>query len=714
MHARLRFALVLAVLLTVCLPVALALTTPQIVTIAGHGNPGFSGDGGIATAATLAYPRGVAADAAGNVYIADTVNQRIRKVTAGTHNITTVAGNGNYGSSGDGGPATSAELDYPEGVAVDSAGNIYIADTINQRIRKVSASTGIITTVAGNGAYGYGGDGGPATSAALEYPQGVAVDAAGNIYIADTGNLRIRKVTAGTGIITTVAGNGGYGYGGDGGAATSAELDSPESVAVDSAGNIYIADTDNGRIRKVFASNGYIFTVAGNAKYGFSGDGGPATSAALDYPNGVAVDSAGDIYIADSDNHRVREVTASTGIISTIAGDYTAGYSGDGGPATSAELSFPEGIALDQAGNLYIADENNGVVREISLSPPQLAHYAAAPVLSVLPGTYFVSQTVALTDATGGATIYYSTDGTTPTTSSTKYTEAILVAASQTIKAFAIASGYQPSAVTTGAYSITAVTSPEIVTIAGNGSSGYVGDGGIATAAELTEPQGVAVDSAGNVYIVDIYNARIRKVSASTGTITTVAGIGYYGFYGDGGPATSAYLAYPHGVAVDSAGNIYIADTNNQRIRKISASTGIITTVAGNGNPGYSGDGGAPTSAELSSPAGVAVDSAGNIYIADTYNQRIRKVSASTGIITTVAGNGNPGYSGDGGAATSADLAYPNGVAVDSAGNIYIADLYNDRIRKVSSSTGIITTVAGNGNPYGYSGDGGSGNQRGA
>ena len=735
MHPRLRFATVFAFLIMARLPASLAQAVPEIVTIAGQGNPGFSGDGGLATAGTLFIPYGVAVDAAGNIYISDNGNNRIRKVAAGTFTITTVAGNGVYGFSGDGGAATSAQLAYPEAIAVDAAGNIYIADASNQRIRKVTASTGIITTVAGSGGAGFSGDGGPATSAALYYPFDVAVDNAGNIYIADLDNQRIRKVTASTGIITTVAGNGGGGHGalgsslagyyGDGGPATNAGLAYPLGVAVDTAGNVYIADSGNERIRKVFASNGYIFTVAGNGSSGFAGDGGPATSAEMAFPLGVAADSAGDIYFADSANQRIRTVTASTGIISTIAGDYSVGYSGDGGPATSAELYFPEEIALDKAGNIYIADDGNNVVREVSLAPPQLPHYAATPALSVPPGTYFVSQTVALTDVTAGATIYYTTDGSTPTTSSVEYTGAITVAASKTIKAIATAPGYQPSAEVTGAYSLTAVTSPEIVTVAGNGIpgntghqttagidiaggiAGYAGDGGMATAALLNEPQGVAVDSAGNIYIVDAYNERIRKVSAKTGIITTVAGNGGFGFYGDGRPATSAQFAHLTSAAVDSAGNIYIADTNDARIRKVTASTGIITTVAGNGVYGFSGDGGVATSAELSYAYGVAVDSAGNIYIADTYNARIRKVTEGTGIITTVAGNGILGYTGDQGPATAAELYVPDGVAVDSAGNLYIADTGNKRIRKVSASTGIITTVAGN-RTYGYSGDGGA------
>jgi sugar lactone lactonase YvrE len=348
------------------LSVGAAFTSPAAIinTVAGNGTAGYSGDGGAAINAAIRWPRSVALDAAGNIYIADYGNNRIRKLTVATGIISTVAGNGTYGYSGDGGLATMAQL-CATGVAVDSAGNIYIADNVT-RIRKVTVSTGIITTVAGNGTQGYSGDGGPATSAQLNL-LAVAVDSAGNIYISDWGNNRIRKVTAATGIISTVAGNGAMGYSGDGGPATSASLFAPVGVAVDGAGNIYISDMSNNRIRKVTASTGIISTVAGNGTFGYSGDGGPAINAGLRGPAGVAVDRAGNIYIADqnwgSGNERIRRVTASTGIISTVAGNGTDGYTGDGGPATNAELYLAVGVGVDAAGNIYIADYGNNRIR---------------------------------------------------------------------------------------------------------------------------------------------------------------------------------------------------------------------------------------------------------------------------------------------------------------------------------------------------------------
>ncbi len=363
-----------------CILLSITKTNAQIITtVAGNGTKGYSGDGGAATNANLFYPSGVAVDAVGNLYIADVVNNRIRKVnTSGV--ISTVAGNGTQGYSGDGGEATSASLFQPSGVAVDAAGNIFIADQRNNRIRKVNTS-GVISTVAGNGIQDYTGDGGAATNASFWSPNGVAVDSSGNIFIADRYNNRIRKVDT-NGIVSTVAGNSPFGvetgrYSGDGGAATSASLNTPYEVALDAMGNIYIADGFNMRIRKVNTS-GVISTVAGNGTQGYSGDGGVATSAALAGVGGVAVDAAGSIYIADYFNERIRKVDTN-GIISTVAGNGSSGYSGDEGAATSASFTQPIGVAVDAAGNIYIADYFNNRIRKVSggAVPIALASFTA-------------------------------------------------------------------------------------------------------------------------------------------------------------------------------------------------------------------------------------------------------------------------------------------------------------------------------------------------
>ncbi len=340
-----------------------------ITTVAGNGSTGYSGDGSLGISAAQSNPSGVALDIAGNIFIADQDNHSIRRVDVKTGIITTVAGNGTAGYSGDGGLATSAEINGPTSVAVDPAGNLYIADAGNQRIREVIASTGIISTVVGNGTAGYSGDGGLATSAEISKPSGVAVFGFGVIYIADQNNQRIRKVLTSTGVITTVAGNGTAGYSGDGGPATSAEINGPTGITLDPYGNLFFADSGNARVREVLASTGAVITVAGNGMAGFFGDGGLATNAEINEPIGVAVDAQQNLYFTDAGNARVREVAVSTGIITTVAGIDTAGYSGDGGLATNAEIA-PLGLAADASGNLYIADGGNERIRVAGGSKP--------------------------------------------------------------------------------------------------------------------------------------------------------------------------------------------------------------------------------------------------------------------------------------------------------------------------------------------------------
>jgi PKD repeat protein len=758
-----------------------------MTTIAGKNSSGYSGDGVAATSATLYYPNGVAVDGSGNVYICDQDNQRIRKVDAASGLISTVAGNGNTGYNGDGILATSASLYYPIGVAVDGSGNIYISDQDNQRIRKVTAATGLISTVAGTGSSGFNGDGIAATSATLSNPSGVTVDGSGNIYICDQGNDRIRKVTVATGQISTVAGTGSGGYNGDGISAKSATIYSPSGVALDSAGNIYIADQYNSRIRKVTQSTGLISTVAGNGTYGFSGDGAAATSATMRYSSGVAVDSSGNIYFCDLNNQRIRKVTASTGLISTLAGNGSTGFTGDGGIATSATLYYPAGIAVDSSGFIYIADTDNHRIRKsgagvapvitsataatamdarsfsyaITNTGYPATTYSAVPLPSTLnlvgglisgtPGTADIgttSVTLTATNALGSdtKTLTLTINASPPlinsiasraATEGVAFTHTLTAAATPTVTwsatglpagltiAGAIISGTPlPGAVGSNTVSVTAtnpygsdtqsltiVIEPKLAidTYAGNGVYGFTaGPNGLARSANIEAPSRIAVDAAENIYFCDSNNQRIRKVDLNTGVISTVAGSGNYGFSGDGGLATAATcsLANPQGIAVDGAGNIYIADTQNSRIRKITAATGIISTIAGNGSFGFTGDNVAATSAGLYYPRGISVDSAGNLFIADMYNQRIRKVNAATGIISTVAGTGTTGFTGDAGPAVSAILNYPQDVAVDALGNLYVADTNNSRIRRIDAGSGNISTVAGTG-VSGYTGDGG-------
>ncbi len=693
-----------------------------IYTLAGNGFNGYTGDGGPATLANLNGASSSVMDSAGNLYIADSNNNVIRKVAAGTGAISTIAGTGIAGYSGDNGAATSAQLNYPIGLSLDSAGDLYFADENNDVVRKITALSGVITTVAGTGTPGFGnGDGGPATAAQLFFPAGTAIDPVGNLIIDDSGNDRIRKVSASTGTITTIAGSGEFGYSGDGGAATAASLSSPQGVAVDAAGNIYVADTSNQVVRKVTAGTGIISTVAGsnpggNFVGGYSGDGGPATAAELYYPEAVTVDALGNLYIADTYNESIRKVTAATGVITTIAGIgdtfSCAALAGDGGLASSAGLCYPPGVSIDaKTGNLYIADSGFSRIRVVTAATLPPTASTAPPVLSVAAGTYSDAQTVTITDATPGASIYLTTDGTPPSTVASGYNGPINVSGNVTIQAIAAAPGHLTSTPASAAYIITSPPATVINTVAGTGVAGLFGSGGLAKSAQIGQISAIAIDSAGNKYLADSTNNVVWEVVAATGNISIVAGNGTPGFSGDGGPATSAQLYFPNGIAVDGSGNIYISDSNNSVVREVVASTGLIKTFAGIydqiGYLGHIGDGGPAALAYLNNPRGLAFDASGNLYIADFSNNEVRVVSAATGVITSFAGNGNYNFSGEGGPASSAGLGQPNALAFDSVGNLYIASYTKGRVCKVTAATGILTTVAGNGNPYGTSGDGG-------
>ncbi len=579
-------------------------------TVAGLGD---CGDGGAAALARIGAPEGLAVDSSGNIYISDALDHRVRKVSpAGI--VTTVAGSGRPGFRGDGGPAAAARLNAPYGLAVDAGGNVYIADLGNARIRKVSAD-GIMSTLAG---------GGDTDAGRLSQPRNVALDAAGNLYFSDFGGHSVYRLTT-DGALSRIAGNGRAGSVKDGvaGDAALAPLRSPAGLAIDRSGVLYIADSGNHRIRKV--KNGLLTTV-------------PQGGALLDTPTGIALDAAGDLYVADKGMSAVWKLTPAP---LRFAGTGTAGDSGDGGPAVAARLNQPREIVFDSAGNLYIADTTPsvGVVRRVA--PSGTVH------------TFAGGQPFRPTGDDGPAI--------------SAYLDAPTGLALDSAGSLYIAdrSGHRVRMMSSGIIS----------TAAGIGYAGSGGDGGFAIRAQLEGPESVALDAAGNVWLTEPAANRLRKVD-SGGYISTVQ---------------AGTMNFPTGIAVDSDGNAYVADTFNHVVRRITPD-GRDTVFAGTGVPGYAGDGGPAAAALLQNPAGLCFDSRQNLYIADSGNHVIRKVTPEGGI-TTVAGRGEASFGGDGGPAVDALLNTPGAMAADAGGNLYIADTGNERIRKVDAR-GVIETIA--------------------
>jgi hypothetical protein len=601
----------------------------------------------------------------------------------------------------------------------------------------VAADPWTITTIAGP----HPNNGGDISNAQLYRPFSLALDEAnGKLYIADRNISMVRVIDLSTLKIDVVAGTNVGRYNGDGIAATSANLFYDFGVGF-ANGNVYIADSDDNRIRKVDCS-GKITTVAGNGVGDFAGDTKQATSASILGPWGVAVTSSGVIYIADTNNNRIRMVDT-LGVITTIAGNGQTGYSGDGNAAVDAELNFPQRVAVDSSGNVFIADSWNGALRRIDAITHKINTVYTAPPDGLV-------MDVALD---GGGTIYVATDTQILTLDPTTYAATVLAGDGQSnpgnsVDGVATDTGLSPTgiAVSSGGIVYLSEESYARLRIIQNGTittltGGSSGDGGSALVANFVRVIGMKTDIAGNVYLADFHGNRVRKVDTN-GVISTFAGTGVNGNLGNGGPATSAQLRLPADIVVDSQNNVYITEVGGNRIRKIDAdgntslfassvfscyalaidaqdniyaadtflhvvykfaSNGARVTIAGKGVAGFSGDGGPATSAMLFNPRGLAVDKDGNVYIVDASNQRLRKVDTQ-GIITTIAGTGATGYNGDSFPATSATLSEPRSVAVDGAGRIFVTDGNNFRIREIQN--GIITTVVGSGQ-LGFSGDNG-------
>jgi hypothetical protein len=538
---------------------------------------------GTGSAARFDHPESVAADSAGNVYVADTENNTIRKITpAGA--VSTFAGSaGNSGSADGSGGA--ARFDQPGGVAVDSAGNVYVADTANHTIRKITPA-GVVTTLAGSPGV-QGSSDGTGSAATFSYPSGVAVDSTGNIYVADTDNDTIRKITP-AGVVTTLAGSAGN-VGSNDGTGSAAQFNGPHGVSVNSAGVVYVTDTYNFTIREITAA-GVVSTLAGSPGVEGWADG-TGSDAEFDYPWGITVGSDGTLYVAEDSNMMIRKITPA-GDVSTWAGFFQGSSDGTG---TAAQFNQPHGVTVDSAGNVYVSDTYNSTLRKIT-----------------------------------------------------------------------------PSAVVT--------------TLAGLASPGSTD--GTGSAARFWSPRGVAMDSMGNIYVADTFNDIIRKITPA-GVVSTVAGLARFSGSADG-TGSGARFFFPWSVTVDTTGNVYVADTLNHTIRKITPA-GVVTTLAGSAGSSGSADG-TGAAARFNNPEGVAVDGAGNVYVADDLNHTIRKIT-SAGVVTTLAGLAGSSGSADG-AGNAARFFFPTSVTVDNAGNIYVADSFNATIRKVTAA-GAVTTLAG-------------------
>jgi len=621
-----------------------------VTTLAG--SPGVRGSvDGTGSAARFNSPYGIGVDSSGNVYLADSFNCTIRKITpAGV--VTTLAGSPGYSGSTDG-TGSAAQFYIPAAVALDGSGNAYVADAYNYTIRKITPA-GVVTTLAGVAGTA-GSTDGTGTAALLDSPMGLTVDSGGNVYVADAANNIIRKITS-AGVVTTLAGTAGY-SGSTDGTGTAAMFASPRDVTVDNAGNLYVADTGNGTIRMV-TSAGVVTTLAGTV--GIRGHlDGTGSAALFSLPYGLSADSSGNVYVADTGNNTIRKVssggvayTTFSGVVTTFAGSAgNAGYAN--GTGSAAQFDKPGGLTLDRQGNLYVADVGNNIIRLIT----------PAGVVSTVAGSP--------TDRSN-----LSRDGR------------IILARFNTPNSVAVDSAGNIYVADTGNSEIRLITPAGVVsTLAGSPGNRGLTDG-TGSAAQFNIPEGVALDSAGNIYVADSYNNAIRMVTSS-GVVTTVAGLTGNRGSADGANSVARFNS-PTSTAVDGSGNVYVADAGNSTIRRIAASGGV-TTLAGMATSTGSTDG-TGAAARFMLAQSVALDSSGNIYVADTVNNTIRMVTP-TGVVSTLAGMaGTEGSTDDTG--TAARFFSPSGVIVDSSGNVYVADTGNDTIRKITAG-GVVTTLAG-------------------
>ena len=628
--------------------------------------------------ADAGWPMGVARRPDGELIVIDYLWHRIWRIDQDGI-LQAFAGDGIAGNSGDGGPAAEARFRHPHDLYQDRHGNLYLSDLGNHTIRRIDYETGIITRVAGNGRIGRGGDGGSALDAELDCTCGVAVDREGTVYLSSEWTNNIRRIDPETGIIETVFGHharhypserGGSrpfsgrglslgGYHGDGGPARDAGFYHPEHLAFDSRGDLYVCDNSNDRVRKIDMQSGIIDTVLGNGQRASNGDGGPASEASTLMPDAICLDVHDNLYVGEKYGFRVRKVERETGTVRTLVGTGEPGFGEEGLPGEITRCNSVEaGIYAEPDGTVFWGD-CSGRLRRCD-GPTGI-------VTTVLGGTSVHDGEIATAgflNGPGGLSV--GPDGR------------IFIADvwNQRIRSIDPGTG-------------------EIQTVAGSGARAYGGDGGPAVDAHLGNPHDVSVDRAGRVVIADTRHGHVRRID-DKGVIHNIAGAAFQWDKGDGGPALSACLMHVLSVTHGSNDDVYIGDAGCGRIRKIDAKTGIITTVAGTGLQGYSGDGGKAIRARIGSPTAMKVDGSGHLYFADDRHHVIRRVDGDTGIITTVAGTGEEGYSPDGSRASHAAIATPRGLTLDGLGRLYFSDTGNNRVRRIAEN-GLIETVVGSG-----------------
>lgn len=565
---------------------------PIITTIAGTGVAGYSGDGGLAALATFRNPGMTVTDAASTIYVADSSNNVIRRIVGST--ISRYGGTGVAGSTGDGGLALSAKMAGPYGLALDSADFVFITDTSNCVVRYINPISGTIDRLAGTYVAGFSGDGGAAASATLKYPTGIAIDSANNFYVCDTGNSRIRRIDGGTRFISTIAGNGTEGYSGNGGPGWAAAMSSPRGVTADANGNLYIADTNNNCIRFLDIQTGMLQTIAGQPPFGgYSGNNTIALASRLSTPTQVVYDrSSRYIYIADEGNRRIRSVNTDTGVMYDYVGNGSPFSYGDAIPASNAVFGSIAGMAADLQNNIYVADGDGNIIRKID-------------------------------SKTGN-----------------------------------------------------------ISSVIGTGGGGFSGNGSPGLASAISSPTAIITDSNNNVLFCDTNNHRVRKYYSTLKTVSTIAGTGVNGYAGDGGLATAAALNYPRALTMDGVGNIFVGDSSNYRIRRIDAVTGIITTFAGTGVQGTISAGGLSISTTIGFVTALTTDSTNTLYLADTPTSGIWKIRSSDSTFQPFSAISTAAYLGDAGPIGSAYFNAPTGLLYDISGNFVVCDAGNYRIRR--------------------------------